>query len=88
MALDGIVGATGYNVYRGNIGSFASASYDHNQVAGWCGLAAPNVTDLGVCGDNGDYYYLVTGGCVGGGEGTYGLASDGTPRPLATAPCP
>ena len=81
MSWNPVVGTAAYNIYRGSISALTSGTYDHDQFSA-CGVPVPVFADQ-VCGDRNSYYYLV----VTCDEGSYGDASDGTPRPQAGFPC-
>lgn len=82
-----IDGASGYNVYEGNVGSW----YSHGGAPGnTCNVV---VADLGtgemraeVLPSTGNHYYLVTA-FGGGDEGPSGFASSGTEIPASQSTC-
>jgi hypothetical protein len=79
-----ILEASGYNVYRGQLPTNGSSTYDHVCFA--AGLAMTELTDEEPPPAGAASYYLVTGAnCFG--EGSPGTSSDMTPRSLPS-PCP
>jgi hypothetical protein len=79
-----------FNIYRGALQ--APFAYDHDRVAGGCGITSTPFTDPNGVMSGIDHYYLVVAACLmpSGGtlESSYGLDSDLSERPEAGAPCP
>ena len=67
-----------YAIYEGTLGDFTS------HVPLTCSTAGQTTADFAP--ESGNTYYLVVP-VNGMFEGSYGIASDGTPRPLAAVPC-
>ena len=77
------------HVHAGTMASMVLGVYDHGAIA--CAVAGTSHRDVGAAVGP-DRYYLVTGHCVAGGEGSYGSDSASVERPtagdLGTMTCP
>jgi PKD repeat protein len=97
LSWDTLIGATGYRVYRGDLGFLNGLGYNHRifpPSVGACDVAGPPFLGASDLETRGDYYYLVSALDWVGAEGSLGTADldgDGVgdeERPLGPANCP